>query len=127
MRLKRGRGYLCIRMRVSGTHTRVFLGAHVHSQAAGMFVVCVGAALLGWGRVPRTQARAPLWPGCGCLQTPICKATCDPRVCMCQGPWVYISESAQMDLQVGSLVLEQLVSPGVTILLTSQNMPGPLV
>ena len=44
---------------------------------------------------------------------------------MCQGSWVDTSESAQMDLQVGGPVLEHLVSPGVTILLTSQNTPGP--
>lgn len=102
---------------------------HVHSQAAGMLVVCAGTALPGLRLSPGTQVCASVWPERGWLQTPHCMPTCacDPSECACaKGQWVHMPGPAWGHLQERGPVLEHLVSPEGTVLLTSQNMPGAL-
>lgn len=103
---------------------------YVHSQAVGMLVVCVGTALPGLGLSPGTQVCASVGLSMAdskhpaCMPTWACVTPLRVRVpavsgCICQGLLGYTCRRGP--------VLEHLVSPEGTVLLTSQNMPGALV
>lgn len=49
-----------------------------------------------------------------------------PECAYAKGQWVYTSGPTRARLQVGGPVMEHLVSPGDTVLLTSQNTPEAL-